>query len=185
MVRSSVRQFCLGVSVAGVGLGVLLLSGRVREQPVVFTVWEAEAARYVPEGLKVQPGQPCPDFGLATTGGDTVRPSGLRGRRVAVVLLTRGCRYCVELSRDLGDLRQEGKGGELLVVSVGDTADAREVQRELLGGIDVCVDPDGLIMAEFGVSGTPAVLIIGADGRLERVGYGLPGSRRAVKSHGV
>ncbi len=113
--------------------------------------------------LKFQPvsrGEPAPRLHRPDLEGNVVDLSSFLGEPILLLFWSPGCGYCQELLAHILAFEQASTRLRLVVISGGSVA----VNRELGFASPVVLDDDRTIAHSYGVSGTPAAVLIGAKG---------------------
>jgi thiol-disulfide isomerase/thioredoxin len=118
-------------------------------------------------------GRAAPEFALHGAYGGEYRLDSFRGRPVLLVFWSTNCGICRHELPILDRISAERPGGavEIACVNIGDVDGAREVMRPL--HLLNLVDTDGSAARNYGVSGVPKLVLIGADGKIQRSASGL------------
>jgi peroxiredoxin len=118
-------------------------------------------------------GRQAPEFALQGAYGGEYRLDSFRGRPVLLVFWTTNCGICRHELPILDSLHGEAarNGVEIACVNVGDVEGARDVMRPL--HLLNLVDPDGRAAQSYGVGGVPKLVLIGADGKIQRSASGM------------
>jgi peroxiredoxin Q/BCP len=138
--------------------------------------------------MKLQPGDPAPQFTLADQDGTPVDLSAYRGRKVVVYFYpqddTPGCtREACQFNDALSGF--EGVGVEVLGISADDADSHRRFRAKYGLAFRLLTDPDHEVASRYGAWGekvlygktTTGVIrstfLVDAEGRIERVWYGV------------
>lgn len=113
-------------------------------------------------------GKKAPDFALQGAYGGEFHLDSFRGRPVLLAFWTTSCGICRHELPVLDRLSTEAsrRGVDIACVNIGDVEGAREVLRPM--HLINLVDPDGRAARAYGVSGVPKLVLVGADGKIER-----------------
>jgi peroxiredoxin len=126
------------------------------------------------QGL-IRPGQPAPDFGLPTLGGETVRLSDLKGQVVLVNLWATWCPPCkaeMPMINDFYQAHQEA-GFTALMANVQEEGSTVRAFIEANGfTFPVLLDSQGELMRLYGVRGLPTTFIIDRNGQVRHIQTG-------------
>ena len=107
-------------------------------------------------------GDPVPPLGLSDVRGRPFDLQSLRGVPVLLLFLDAHCAHCQPLLERLRDTRHPGAA--LVVIS-----ESAALRHTLPTEIVVLADPGWSTMARFGLRGTPAAAVVGADGALAQL----------------
>lgn len=120
-------------------------------------------------------GRTAPDFALEGAYGGEYRLDSFRGRPVLLVFWNTNCGFCRQELPILDSLDGEAarNGIEIACINIGDVNGAREVMRPL--HLLNLVDPDGRAARSYAVGGLPKLVLIGADGKIQRSASGMQG----------
>jgi methylamine dehydrogenase accessory protein MauD len=123
-----------------------------------------ELAATVIDAPGVPIGAPVPSLELPSLDGGTVRLADLRGRETLLLFWNPDCGFCRGMHGDLLEWEAAGNGNspQLVLVSSADEDALRSEGFEST----VLLDDGGAAGEEFGVSGTPMAVLLGADGRV-------------------
>jgi uncharacterized membrane protein YphA (DoxX/SURF4 family) len=126
---------------------------------------DALEAAAAPARMGVVPGASAPEFRAQWLGGGEVTLDALLepGLPVALVFVSPGCAPCAELAPELVE-RQQRLRGRLAVVAV--TRGDAEQNEKLSGLSGVIRQVDRELIDAFGAGGTPAAVVVAADGTL-------------------
>jgi thiol-disulfide isomerase/thioredoxin len=131
------------------------------------------------------PGEPAPAFTLPAVRGGTVSLDRLRrgGAPVLLVFSDPGCGPCRALMPEVARWQRELAGRlTVAVVSAGEAA-ATRAEADAHGLRDVLLSPDRAVAGAHAARGTPAAVLIGADGRRRgAVAAGQPAIEALVRS---
>jgi hypothetical protein len=162
------------VAVATAVAGVLWRQNRALRKPVLAP-------------LPSQPrraGSPAPTFRLENVAGAQVTlRSLLRGSSpIALIFVSPGCGSCADLLSDLPRWQAPlSRDLPIHVVSAAGRDQARTMAADYQ--LDrVLIDPHSVVASRYGISGTPAALIIGADGNVASApARGLPAIEALIR----
>ena len=120
-------------------------------------------------------GRQAPEFDLQGAYGGAYHLDSFHGKPVLLVFWGTNCGICRHELPILDRLYSEaGRNGvEIACVNIGDVDGAREVMRPL--HLLNLVDTDGRAARSYGVGGIPKLVLIGADGKIERSASGMLG----------
>ena len=131
-----------------------------------------------PQGPEDFKGKDAVDFTLMTVDGHPITLSALKGNVVVVDFWATWCPPCrlslPHLQKLANDPQLSGKG--LRVIAVDAREDASTVQKFMTKNnytFDAPLDAEGKVMDAYAVSGIPATLIIGRDGKVRDVFVGF------------
>jgi thiol-disulfide isomerase/thioredoxin len=108
----------------------------------------------------VRRGDPAPPVRLPDLDGDPVDLAGYPGEPVLVLFWSPGCGYCQELLPHVLDVERASVRLRMIVISGGSV----DVNRELGFASPVLLDADRMVARMFGVTATPAAVVIGSRG---------------------
>lgn len=165
------------VAAAAVSLGaiagVMLLPGRNAPQAVPSAL--LESARPLITGpvanFILSPGtEPAPDVAFTDKAGNPHRLSEFRGRYVLVNIWATWCVPCKTEMPALDALQAE-MSGRLVVLAISQDrtgiADVKKFfERNSLLALTIYLDQQGRSQREFAVTGLPATILVGPDGRV-------------------
>jgi peroxiredoxin Q/BCP len=148
------------------------------------------------EPIRLQPGDPAPDFALTTDTGETLRLRDLAGQRVILyaypAAMTPGC---TTQACDFRDSLQSLKAHGLTVVGISPDPPAKLAafrEREHLT-FPLVSDPDKAVLTAYGAYGPKqnygrtvmgvirSTFVIGPDGRIERAFYNVKATGHVAK----
>jgi len=141
-------------------------------QPIddsAFLFTPPEGAELVTEfGPQPLTGKPAPDFALTSLSGDEVTLSKLRGQVVLLDFWATWCPPCRVSMPHLEKLRQEfgQKGLTVLGVTAEDADTVEPFIREHSITFTILLDPDGVAVRAYRVTGIPRSLIIDREGKV-------------------
>ena len=120
-------------------------------------------------------GVPPPDIGLSASG-DEVLLTNYAGKAVIVTFWATWCPYCLKELPILEAIQKKAGKDQMAVIAVN-TEDAdvfRRVSRALRKtmNMELVRDVSGEARKAYGVSGIPHMVIIGRDGRIQKVHHG-------------
>ncbi|HYI25847.1 MAG TPA: redoxin domain-containing protein, partial [Thermomicrobiales bacterium] len=118
-------------------------------------------------------GADAPAFALPDLDGESRSLSDFRGEDVLVAFWNPTCGFCARMLPDLTAWEQDRPDGSprLVVVSRGEI----EANRDLGFAAPVLLDQEGAVMRQFGAGGTPAGVLIDAEGKVaSEVALGAP-----------
>lgn len=138
------------------------LAARLVGAPLSVPAPNGHAARPQPAPSRV--GQPAPELELPDLDGTAVRLADLRGEAVLVLFWSPDCGYCQRMLPDLAAWAADPPAGapRLLVVSRGDP----EANRAMGLRAPVLLDQRLAAGQAFGTRGTPAAVLVDAEGRI-------------------
>jgi peroxiredoxin len=123
-----------------------------------------------------QAGQPAPPFVLADPSGRTVALEDLRGQVVLVNFWASWCGPCrAEMPLlDQAAQKYQAQGFQVLAVNVEeDASTVRRFGEELKLGLPLLLDPSGEVHRAYNVQALPTSFLIGRDGMIRDVHYGV------------
>lgn len=112
-------------------------------------------------------GGQAPDFTLTGAYGGEYHLNSFHGQPLLLVFWSTSCGICRHELPILDGLSSEAarNGVEIAAVNVGDLEGARQILRPL--HLLNLVDVDGNAARDYGVSGVPKLVLIGADGKIK------------------
>lgn len=122
------------------------------------------------------PGEPAPDFDLATTDGGRVSLAGLRGRVAYVDFWASWCAPCRRSFPWMGTLQQRHGGSGLQVVAINVDArveDARRFLAAVPAAFTVALDAAGTTPRAYAIRAMPTSVLVGRDGTVLHVHAGF------------
>jgi len=124
-------------------------------------------------------GKPAPDFTLDQAYGGRVDLSAYRGRPVLLAFWLTSCGICRHELPLLDRLNPEfsARGVEVLAVNIRDVDGAREFMASEHLHLTNLIDADGKTAEQYGVSGVPKLVLIGADGKIRKSAAGFQSER--------
>jgi thioredoxin-dependent peroxiredoxin len=148
------------------------------------------------EPIRLQPGDPAPDFALTTDTGGTLRLADLAGSRFVLyaypAAMTPGC---TKQACDFRDSLQSLKSQGLEVVGISPDSPAKLAtfrDKELLN-FTLVSDPDRSVLTAYGAFGEKqnygrtvqgvirSTFVIGPDGRIEKAFYNVKATGHVAK----
>jgi peroxiredoxin len=129
------------------------------------------AAPTVPAARKI--GEPAPEVKLPDLEGKTVKLEDFQGEDAVVLFWNPGCGFCRQMLPDIKEWEANRPEGapRLLVVSAG----TEEANRQMDLSSTVVLDQQFVLGREFGASGTPAAVLVDAEGKVaSEVAVGAP-----------
>jgi peroxiredoxin len=123
-------------------------------------------------------GQEAPDITLPkSNGGSSSFRSVMSGKKAVMIFWTTWCPHCLEQLRTISQnrARLDEQGIALLLVNIGESP--AQVQRFLqMKGydFDVFLDTEGQAAEMYRVMGIPAIVLVGADGKVRTVQHHFP-----------
>jgi peroxiredoxin len=127
-------------------------------------------------------GTPAPEFALPALDGavTSLRDLLAAGRPVALAFVHPGCGPCTELLPELARWRDEFAGrATLALISAGTAEDNRAAAGRYGPGL-MLLQQDREVSKPYGVNGTPALVAVGADGRVSGQATGAPAIRELL-----
>jgi thiol-disulfide isomerase/thioredoxin len=122
------------------------------------------------------PGELAPEVSFETLEGDRVSLADLKGKVVLLDFWATWCAPCVAAIPSLERIAQQMAGKPFTLVSIsGDSngAKLREFLARHVARWTQCWDGNGDAQRVFGVQGFPTYFLIGADGRILHMSFGL------------
>ena len=109
-------------------------------------------------------GQPAPQLTLSNLDGQLINFEDYRGRKTVVIFWNPGCSFCVQMLPQLRtwEIFPPPNAPQILLVSVGTV----ETNRAMGLGATIVLDNELSLTRQFGVRGTPAGVLIDAEGRI-------------------
>jgi thioredoxin-dependent peroxiredoxin len=146
--------------------------------------------------VRLQPGDPAPDFSLPDADGNPVSLADHRGRRVIVycypAALTPGCTtQAVDFTASAGDLAEAGL--DIIGVSPDPPEKLQRFREKENIGITLVSDEDKTVLQAYGAYGPKklygkevvgvirSTFVVGADGRIEKAGYNVKATGHVAK----
>jgi peroxiredoxin len=129
------------------------------------------AAPTVPAAQKV--GEEAPEVRLPNLEGNTVELADFRGEETLVLFWNPGCGFCQQMLPDLKEWEATSTedAPKLLVISAG----SEQANREMGLSSTVVLDQQFAVGREFGAVGTPAAVLVDAEGKVtSEVAVGAP-----------
>jgi methylamine dehydrogenase accessory protein MauD len=157
-------------------LDAALLFGLIRQVVRLHEHWVLNDPDW---GLPV--GSPAPALPAQDLFGHPVSLAGQRGKKTALLFLSRGCKACRD-TMPLVPSMAKREGTELVLVVADGPARAAafvaEFDRdEAFPGVPVLPDADGQIREQYKVGGVPYLVVVGSDGRIASKGSASTYSR--------
>lgn len=145
------------------GLGVLVLG-------IAFIMGAYMA---VQQGV----GRPAPDFSLPNGYGGRLELQSFRGQPVLLVFWATWCGICQREMPLLSEMAPqfENAGISMVAVHLGSQQDAGSFTRANRIDFTSVADPEGKVGQAYHVSGIPALVLIGKDGKIKRESSGWTG----------
>ncbi len=127
------------------------------------------------KGMEV--GESAPSFEVTTVDGTKVSDEALKGNPAVLVFWSVYCSKCKKETPQINQLAKEfsPKGVEVIGINIGES-DA-EIKKGIESfGIDFAVAPDQdkNVMQKFGAVGTPTIVFLDKDGKVQFYGNKLP-----------
>jgi peroxiredoxin len=129
-------------------------------------------------------GEPTPSIRLPDLGGEMLALEDFRGKETLVLFWHPGCEYCQQMLHDLKTITRSSQisAPKILVVSAGTVETNRAMDLQL----PVVLDQNFAAGRAFGASGTPAAVLIDANGKVaSEVVLGAPAVLALARSQGV
>lgn len=158
-------------------MGLFATTDRVRAQPEIQASRAARTGS--PEEVLLREGDHSPRPVLRDTNGHAVH-LGDGDAPVGLLFVNPQCPYCGSLEEEMRTMRVT-QGSLVLVVSAnGEQAAARR----LVGrkGVVAVPDSDGLIAAEYGVTGVPTAFLLDKDGVVLGSARGVPRVKELLRT---
>ena len=128
----------------------------------------------VAEPGAAEPGEPAPDFALATLDGKRVRLADFRGRPVVVNFWASWCNPCRQEFPILADALATHDDLAVVGVTFRDIeSDSRAFADETGATWPLAIDDDGDVAARYGVRAIPQTVFIRADGTIAARVFGF------------
>jgi peroxiredoxin len=150
-------------------LNLLSQQGRV-----LMRLEKLETALGLGPGSGLPVGRQAPDFELASLGGDRLRLATLRsaGRPILLVFTSPDCAPCNDLLPDIGRWQREHADRVTIAVVSDGPSEFKLGKAEEHGLRTVLLQKEREISKIYDVIGSPAAVLVGADGRIaSRVAY--------------
>lgn len=165
------REVADAYGVVGTPSAVLVRDGQIAS-PLAAG---AEAIRELVKQAIVPPplkrGERVPSMPLRALDGGTTDLATLTGRRTLLLFWNPSCGYCQSLLDDVRAWERTADAPRMVVVSAG----SPKANREQEFRSPVLLDPKFSVSERFGVPGTPAAVLVDADGRVaSEPGVGAP-----------
>jgi peroxiredoxin len=112
----------------------------------------------------------APDFSLPGVYGGRVDLDSYRGRPVLLVFWTSSCSICQDELPMLSRLEPSfrSKGATIVAIHLGGEEEAAEYLGANSINLMTVYDADGAVARQYGVSGVPKLVLVGADGNIKR-----------------
>lgn len=184
----AVAWIALGVAVVALALAAieawLLLNLLSQQGRVLGRVEKLEAALGLGPGSGLLAGQQAPDFELSSLTGDRVSLPALRsaGRPVLLFFTHPNCGPCDEVLPDVARWQREYADQVTIAAISHGPIDVNRAKAEKHGLRTVLLQKELEVNEAYDVAGTPAAVLVGADGRIaSRIGNGAEGVEGLVQ----
>ncbi len=175
--RRPLRSRLISFGLLGITGAIVLAVAVLANQPQQTATSDGLTAVNLTGALGAAPevGKPAPDFTAATTGGETLALSSLKGHPV---WLTFGASWCQPCRAEAPDIQAayadfKAKGGEIVQVFLSEDAAAVKDYADRVGITYVKVpDPNTAIASQYRILGIPSHFFIAADGTLQAMKVG-------------
>jgi peroxiredoxin len=148
--------------------------------------------RGLPGGLPqatVRPGKPPPDFTFEVGPGERIALRHLRGRRLAVIFVSKGnAAFEAVLNRLSADAAEIDEPRMVVIVQDGESSGTAATQRDLSFDWVAVADPKGVIARSYGITSRPTAVLVDWDGRVTTVkamSTAIATSRQPSAGHGA
>ena len=132
----------------------------------------AEGGAIAPvESKGLEPGEMAPDFELKTLGGETVKLSDYKGKKVILNFWATWCPPCREEMPEMQDFHDEhGEEVEILAVNFAETNEKKiqDYIDEFNYTYTIPLDKDSVVGNEYRVFSLPTTYFIGTDGKIQQ-----------------
>ena len=175
---------------AGLLVMVLQQQGRIlqRLNAMDRQSGEADTAKTAPEGHGLRIGTRAPDFSLQSLAGETVSLGSLRksGDPLLLLFMNPHCGPCVAMAQEAADwMSAEPAGLKVAMISEG-TAEENLAKSEGMDRKQILLQAEREVADAFHAWGTPAALIVAADGTIaSNVAQGAEAIRALVAGAGT
>lgn len=165
LLMASYLLLWLCVIVVGVLLLVLFrVLGDVRD-----VIRQNTRPYHASESIGLEVGQIAPEFSARTAEGDLVNSSSLGSHLNALLFVSPTCPTCVATAMEIEAISTK-TSGSVYIVCEGQDSDCRSLLAELSGPYPFLIDEARTVGRTFGIVSTPTVVIIDAEGRIDRFG---------------
>jgi methylamine dehydrogenase accessory protein MauD len=176
---SAAAWLALGVALLALGLGAtqvwLVLNLLPQQGRILARLEEVEAALGVGPGTGLRVGRQAPEFELPGLTGERVNLAALRssGQPTLLFFTNPDCAPCDAVLPDIARWQREHADRVSIAVISHGSIEVNRGKAEQHGLRTVLLQKDREVKEAYQVEGTPAAVLVGADGRIaSRMGYG-------------